>query len=64
MQEFEYKSKKKIINFIMVHLMPEGRLLRDMGLVVFIGDFSPLGEERLLAKLLILSPMSLLLGSL
>ena len=48
----------------MVRLMLEGRLLRDMGLVVFIGDFSPLGEERLLAKLLILSPMSLLLGSL
>lgn len=48
----------------MVRLMLEGRLLRDMGLVVFIGDFSLLGEERLLAKLLILSLMSLLLGSL
>jgi hypothetical protein len=60
MQEFESKSKRKIINYITDHLMLEQRLLNEMALVDYIGDFSRLGEERLLVRLRILLLINLL----
>lgn len=60
MQEFESKSKRKIISYITDHLMLEQRLLNEMDLVDYIGDFSRLGEERLLVRLRILLLINLL----